>query len=180
MVYICPSKSYQERCTISDKRIRKEWLDVLLLYLETQGIGLNLYSWGFPQYMDRIRPAAYYEELSLGRRTDGKNKNSFFSGHVSLGATSTFFTAKVINDFHPEWTYQRFLTYGAAFIPPAIVGYFRYRALKHYPSDILVGMLVGAATGILVPQFHKNKKRKLGLSLFYEAEGKGLAFLYRF
>lgn len=45
-------------------------------------------------------------------------------------------------------------------IPPALVGYHRYIVLKHFPTDIMTGIIIGAATGILVPHFHKIVIRK--------------------
>ena len=32
--------------------------------------------------------------------------------------------------------------------------------MKHFPSDVLTGMAVGAATGILVPHLHKHRKNE--------------------
>ena len=45
-------------------------------------------------------------------------------------------------------------------IPPAFVGYLRYRALKHYPTDLLIGVFIGASLGILIPELHRNKEKK--------------------
>ena len=64
--------------------------------------------------------------------------------------------AKVISDYHPELGRKKWLVFAAAIIPPAIVGWYRIRALKHFPTDVLLGYLVGAAVGILVPELHKQ------------------------
>lgn len=143
-----------------DKDIRADWLDVLLLYVETQAISSNLYVWTGPMLSKRVRPIAYYDEIPLDEKTVIGNTNSFFSGHTALTASASFFMAKVYSDYHPELGNKKYLFFAAALIPPAIVGYHRYRALKHFPTDILFGAAVGAATGILVPHFHKIVKRK--------------------
>ena len=39
---------------------------------------------------------------------------------------------------------------------PAVVGYNRLKAGKHFLSDNLIGYLVGSSVGILVPQLHKK------------------------
>lgn len=44
-----------------DSEIRKSWLDITLMYFETQSIGLNLYVWGGPAFTERIRPIIYNE-----------------------------------------------------------------------------------------------------------------------
>ena len=165
-----------------DKKARKHWLDLAPLYFETQAISANLYSYGpfGPTFIDRFRPIAYYEDVALEERTSGRRRNSFFSGHVSTTATGTFFLAKVLDDYHPELGSKKWLLYGAALLPALVTGYYRMAHLVHFPSDILAGTLVGAATGILVPHFHKRNKGKTKLSLIYETDAKGIVLLQKF
>lgn len=143
-----------------DDDIRKDWLDVLLIYLETQAIGANLYLWGGPVTNDRIRPFVYNPDYSWEMKLGSGTQDSFFSGHTSWTAGASFFMAKVYSDYHPELGNKKYWFFATAAIPPAFVGYFRFRAGKHFPTDILTGFAIGAATGILVPHFHKNKKKK--------------------
>jgi membrane-associated phospholipid phosphatase len=143
-----------------DKGIRRDWLDILILYLETQAISSNVYVWSGPMLSKRIRPFVYYDEVPYDEKTVTGTTNSFFSGHTSLTASASFFMAKVYSDYHPELGNKKFLFFAAALIPPAFVGYHRFRALKHFPTDILVGTAIGAATGILTPHFHKIVKSK--------------------
>jgi len=161
-----------------DKKIRKDWLDITLLYFETQAINSNLYTWGGPMLFDRARPLVYYDEVSLEEKTGSGTTSSFFSGHTSWTAGASFFMAKVISDYHPELGGKKWLVFAAALIPPAFVGYNRYKGLKHFPTDIIVGTAVGAAAGILTPHFHKNKKNnKVSMSLVpYSGKYSGLAF----
>ena len=88
--------------------------------------------------------------------------------------------AKVYSDYHPELGNKKWLVYGAALVPPTLVGVYRYKALKHFPTDVITGMFVGAAVGILVPQFHKRKKRQIGVSIIYNQQAKGFAMSCRF
>lgn len=165
-----------------DRDIRHDWAPVLLLYLETQSINTNLYAWGpfGPTLVTRYRPAVYYQELSLEDRNFGGMRNSFYSGHVGSTATSTFFTARVLADYHPEWGNKRILLYGLAAVPPALVGYFRIRALRHFPSDVLVGGLVGAGIGLLVPEIHARWQEKIAFSATYNEDFKGIGLAYHF
>ena len=143
-----------------DSDIRSEWLDLLFIYLETQALASMVYAWGPPRWTHRIRPMIYYDEVTMEEKLDSGTTDSFFSGHVSNTAAASFFMAKVYCDFHPELGKKKWLIYGAAMIPPVFVGYMRFRALKHYPTDILFGAFIGASLGILIPELHKNKEEK--------------------
>jgi membrane-associated phospholipid phosphatase len=164
-----------------DGQIRRDWLDILIMYLETMSLSPNIYEWSFmgPSFLNRIRPVSYYDELAFDVRSDGHNRNSFYSGHVASVAASTFFMVKVYSDYHPEIGNNKYLLYSAALVPPVILGYFRMKALRHFPSDILVGIGVGAICGVLVPELHRLAKENLSLGLYTTTEGTGLAVQWR-
>jgi len=143
-----------------DKEIRQDWAPLLLLFLETEAVAGNLYSWGAAIHIDRIRPLVYHPDVAYEEKTFVRNKNSFYSGHTSTSAAASFFVAKVYCDYHPELGNKKFIFYGLALIPPAFTGYYRYKGMKHFPTDVLTGMAIGAATGILVPHLHKHRKNK--------------------
>lgn len=165
-----------------DKDIRSSWLDITLLYFETQAINLNVYLLGGPLFTRRIRPIVYYEGTGWDYKLGHETTDSFFSGHVSMAAGASFFMAKVYCDYHPELGSKKWLLYAAALIPPAFVGYTRYKGYMHFPSDILVGAVVGAGIGILVPHLHKiTRKNNKDLSLVpFTGRYSGLAFSMRF
>ena len=159
-----------------DKQIRKDWSDVLLIYLETMSITPNIYEWSFlgPAFQNRIRPVAYYDQLTFDQKKAGNNRNSFYSGHVASVAASTFFMAKVFSDYHPEIGAYEYLLYAAATIPPLVLGYFRVKALKHFPSDVIVGLAVGAFCGIIIPEFHRLSEEDIKLGLYSNSEAIGI------
>ncbi len=165
-----------------DTEIRQSWLDIGLMYAETQAINSNLYGWGplGPTFIDRYRPAVYYEELPMKERNFGNLRNSFYSGHVGSTATATFFAAKVYADYHPELGGKKYLLYGLACLPPAMVGYLRIKALKHFPSDIIAGGIIGASLGILIPELHRKARGRASISVLYNEGRKGLGMAYRF
>lgn len=144
-----------------DKKIRKDWAEVFLLYFQAQAVAGNLYSWGSAIHIDRIRPLVYHPDIPWAEKTGSGTKNSFHSGHTSTSATASFFVAKVFCDYHPEWGNKKYLVYVAAAIPPIFTGYHRYKGMKHFPTDVITGLVVGASTGILIPHLHKNKKANL-------------------
>lgn len=164
-----------------DKDIRKDWLDVALLYLETQSINSNLYAYGGPLLVDRIRPLAYYDELSMEEKRKEGTKDSFFSGHASWTAGASFFMAKVISDYHPELGPKKWFVFLGALAPPMFVGYFRIRGLKHFPTDVMLGTAVGAATGVLVPHLHKRKIISNNISIApFAGDYSGFSFRMKF
>ena len=162
-----------------DKEIRQDWADVLLLFFQTQAITGNLYSWGGAAWIDRIRPLAYNPDVPWDERTEARNRNSFFSGHTSMSTSACFFAAKVYCDYHPALGSRKFLVYSLAFIPAAATGFFRYQGLKHFPTDVITGLIIGASAGILVPHLHKRTGSNLTVVPF-AGPVNGLALSYKF
>ncbi len=165
---------------MSDKQIRKDWFDVLIMYAETMSITANIYEWSFlgPTFQNKFRPVTYYDQLTYDQKKSGDNRNSFYSGHTANAAAATFFIAKVYSDYNPGIGNNKYLLYGAATIPPLIVGYFRVKAVKHFPSDIMVGLGVGALTGIIIPELHRRRDPDMSLGLFSSPEATGLAITW--
>jgi len=163
-----------------DKEIRQDWAPVLLLYLQSEAIVGNLFSWGAAIHIDRIRPLVYHPDVSYEDKTFKRNKNSFYSGHTSTSATASFFVAKVYCDYHPELGNKKFFIYGLALIPPVFTGYFRYKGMKHFPTDVLTGLMVGAATGILVPHLHKHRKHENLTFMPFAGKYSGIALNWTF
>jgi PAP2 superfamily len=144
----------------TDKDIRQDWGNISLLYLETIVISTNIYSWGAANNFDRNRPLMYNPDVDFSMKQEEKMNISFYSGHVSTVATASFFTAKVLVDYHPEWEQRKkIIAYSVAVIPPAFVGYFRFKAMKHFPTDIITGFVIGSSIGILVPHLHLRKDK---------------------
>lgn len=164
---------------LADREIRKDAGKIGFLYLEAMSITGLLYT-GAVYLNDAYRPLAYNPEVPMEERMRGGSKNSFFAGHVALVATSTFFTAKVFSDYHPD-SKLKYLLYGAAVVGTAGTAYLRHAGGKHFPSDILIGTAVGTLSGILVPHFHKNpllKSQRLSITPF-TGQSHGLAVRYK-
>ncbi|MBE9510481.1 MAG: phosphatase PAP2 family protein [Bacteroidetes bacterium] len=161
-----------------DEDIREDWPKIGLLFIETEIIFSNLFLWNV-NYIDRKRPLLYIPDVPLDTKLKKLNNNSFYSGHTASVAAATFFTAKVYLDYHPELKSKRFLLYSAAIIPPALVGFFRYKAGKHFPTDVLTGLMIGAGTGILVPHLHKQTNSNLVI-IPVKSQFTGLALSYKF
>ncbi|MEO8085591.1 MAG: phosphatase PAP2 family protein [Bacteroidota bacterium] len=139
-----------------DKNIRDQSWQIGLLYFETiavASVGINI-SKGLVR---RPRPYTYNPDVPESEKQKTDATNSFFSGHTTMSAAGTFFAAKVFCDTHPESKWKPAVWIGATAIPLA-TGFYRYRAGKHFPTDIIVGYCWGALSGILIPQLHRQRK----------------------
>ena len=170
------------------KKYRRDALPIGLMFLEaqmTQGLFYGFAPFG-PTGIQRFRPRVYYEELRAEGDRNGETRNSMFSGHVSTTSTGFFFLAKMIDDYNPQLTGgQKVLLYAGAAAPGIFSSYLRVRAYKHYPTDTMVGLGVGAISGILVPEFHRwwAKKHSGTTAMvlpFYSGEVAGAGFTLRF
>jgi hypothetical protein len=164
-----------------DNQIRQDWLDVLLMYVETMSITPNIYEWSplGVNFQNRIRPIAYYDQLTYDQRKSANNRNSFYSGHEAVVTASTFFLAKVYSDYNPGMGNNKYLLYAAATLPPIIEGYFRVKAIAHFPSDVMVGMGVGALCGILIPELHRFHNKNISLGLYSSSIATGIAIKWQ-
>lgn len=134
------------------QKVRDNWKSVSLIGLQTYLIGGGITSLSKETAM-RTRPFVYNEQAPMTYKLKKDARKSFFSGHTSFSAFSTFMTAKMFSDHYPNNKWKG-AVWTTSSVIPAVTGFLRYWAGKHYPSDILVGYLVGAAVGILLPQIH--------------------------
>ncbi len=164
------------------KKTKKDWLRLGLMYYETQFLTFAFYDFSFfgPLFQNRLRPVVYYNYFPDDLRRGGNQRNSMYSGHVANATAATFFAVKVYLDYHPEMRKKKFLLYGLASLPPLFAGYTRIKALAHFPSDVMMGYLIGGAFGILVPEMHKIKNPKINVSTFYNGQSKGLTLAWSF
>ena len=166
---------------IIDKKIRKDWLRLLFMYVEGHTVTFTFYNYSplGPWFQNRYRPAVYYPQLGAGTQKESGNRNSFYSGHVASCAYSTFFMVKVYCDYHPEIGAWKYLLYLAASVPPLFMGYARIRSLDHFPSDVAVGFGLGAIIGIVVPALHKipcSKYLSLNMATSPDVVGVGVTW----
>ncbi|MES1222793.1 MAG: phosphatase PAP2 family protein [Bacteroidota bacterium] len=164
---------------VVDKKMRKDFFKLTFLYVEAITITGVLYS-SAAAYANRLRPLVYSSETPLNKRTASDSRKSFFAGHVALVATSAFFAARVLADYHPESRFK-WLYYSVAGAATIATGYMRQAAGEHFLSDILVGTTVGTLSGLLTPALHKNKlfKNQRMALLPFGGQGAGLTVLYR-
>jgi membrane-associated phospholipid phosphatase len=132
---------------------RSDYGDLMGMYLQTLVLASAL-----PQYtkaMGRVRPLAYNEAAPFDERSRLDMKRSFFSGHTSLSTAAGVFLATVYDAYRPGTTTAKVLWIGGTAIG-LTTGALRVLSGMHFPSDVAVGFIVGAAVGYAIPKLHER------------------------
>lgn len=151
---------------------------ISILFLETMATAGALFTISAGA-IQKSRPLVYNTNLAVEDRVDNDAQRSFFAGHVAAAAAATFFTAKVFSDFNPQ-SWAKPYIWTAAVAIPVWVGYLRIESGKHFLTDNIIGLGVGALSGILIPEFHKKKNERLQISPGMGFDFQGLSLRYSF
>lgn len=158
------------------KNIRRDFGKIAILFLETMAINGGLTNLSKATFL-RPRPYVFDENWDPERILSSGDRAAFVSGHTSGSAAGAFFFARVFSDYYPESKLKPYVWVVAAGMP-ALTGYLRVRAGRHYPTDVIAGYLVGASAGYLVPTLHKKPFEEQKLTL--APVGNGVLLTYRF
>lgn len=111
------------------------------------------------------RPYVYATEgdgLEMQRKARGEAYGSFFSGHSSAAFTVAVFTGEWFSEVYPSSPYKG-IVWASSLSMASLVGALRVAAGKHYPTDVVVGALVGAGVSLSVIQLHKKAGDRIAL-----------------
>lgn len=158
-----------------EKETRRDFAKLAILFTETMAINGGLTNIS-KSIFQRPRPYVFDENWDPVRILSSNDRAAFVSGHTSGSAAGTFFFARVFSDYYPDSKLKPYVWSLAAGLP-ALSGYLRIRAGKHYPTDVIAGYLLGASTGYFVPMLHKKPLKVKGLSI--APTGNGLYLSYR-
>jgi len=105
------------------------------------------------------RPRPYVnQDQPIYNPTESDARLSFFSGHTSSVASTSFLLAKTIIDVQGiESRAKKGWIYTGAAVVPATMAALRMAAGKHFMTDVLTGYLVGVGVGLLVPRLHTER-----------------------
>jgi hypothetical protein len=161
-----------------NKNERRNASSIFVMYLESLSITGTLFTFT-AGLIDRPRPMVFGPSNAPDdKRILAKNQRSFYAGHTAASATGTFFAAKVFSDLNPDSKLKPVVWTVAAAIP-AVVGYMRYKSGYHFLSDNLLGYALGAASGILIPEWHKTKAYKNVSFVPQIGKYNGFSFIYK-
>lgn len=105
----------------------------------------------------RPLPRTYAGDSILIGKPEGYR--SFYSGHTSLVFAALSASAMTIRLRYGEKTWPWIVTLAAG----TSVGIERVADGRHFPTDVIVGAVVGTAVGIIVPSLHAIQNPRIGL-----------------
>ncbi len=112
----------------------------------------------------RIRPGAYHPDASDEFKYHNRNvRASFFSGHTSMAFASLVFLASVYDRYHSDSEWTPYI-WGSAVGIASTVGFLRILAGKHFPTDVIVGAVVGGAVGYFIPKIYESDSKNSDLN----------------
>ena len=138
----------------SKSKIRSDRQSFTIIWFEAFGLNLGLTDLTKTLF-GRERPYLYGNKATMKEKLKSDNQRSFFSGHTSVSAVSCFIMAKMFKDYYPKSNYTNYVWFLAGVVP-AVTGYMRVKAGKHFYTDVIVGYFVGASIGILIPSIHRK------------------------
>lgn len=163
---------------LADKSIREDIGTILLMYAE-MGILSNF----TPSYakgsVKRYRPFVYNQSVPLSDRQDIESLRSFFSGHATRAFAAGVMTAIIYEDYFPDSPYRSTVwitTIGLATSSALL----RVSSGAHFPSDVIVGAIIGSGIGYIIPYIHRTHSDDLSLLPYFSPFETGIGFSYRF
>jgi membrane-associated phospholipid phosphatase len=161
-----------------DERIRNDWGTIALMYIE-MGV-LSNFSPSFGKgSVKRYRPYVYNNSVPMSERRDIESLRSFFSGHATRSFAAGVMTAIMYEDYFPDSEY-RTVVWIASLGLASSSAIFRVTSGAHFPSDVLVGAVVGSGIGYLIPYIHRNPPDDLSLIPVVSPSGTGMMLSFRF
>ena len=112
----------------------------------------------------RFRPYTYNEQAPGEKRMAADSRLSFFSGHATLAFASAVFLSVTFSKYHPDSKLKP-VVWGTSLIAASLVGYLRYSAGSHFPTDIIAGAVVGSVIGFLFPLIHEDDDTEMNSPL---------------
>ncbi|MGA2506185.1 MAG: phosphatase PAP2 family protein [Chitinispirillaceae bacterium] len=154
---------------LADCKIRETIITYSLMYAEVEMFSYVLPCLG-KGFFKRPRPFDYNPAVPLDVKQSDDSRASFFSRHTTFVFASASFISTMYGAYHPESRLRPYVWAGSL-AAASVVGYMRYRAGYHFPTDILTGALAGMLVGCGVPLLHKTKNDGPCLSLIPVNDG---------
>jgi membrane-associated phospholipid phosphatase len=105
------------------------------------------------KFSKRNRPYLYNPDVDMTYKLKPDSRMSFYSAHTTTVSSSCFSFAFAHSTYYKDSKANPYI-WSTAIVLPAIEGYLRVKAGKHYPSDVIVGYLVGLGSAWIMHQVH--------------------------
>jgi membrane-associated phospholipid phosphatase len=142
---------------LSSDEIRKDFGTFSVMYLENLFLSFAAVH-TTKIIIKRNRPYMYNKNVPLKYKTDSSSRLSFFSGHTTHAFSSAVFLSSVYSEYYSDSKWKPYI-WGISLLSASVTGYLRYASGDHFPTDIIVGAVIGSAIGYLVPLIHKIEKK---------------------
>jgi hypothetical protein len=147
---------------LMDQKIENDKYTIALMYLEVWSFigGTSMLSKGT---ITRYRPYIYNPQVPADKKLNPDAKMSFFSNHTAAAFASAVFISTVYSDYNPSSKLMPYIWAGSL-LAASTIGYFRYEAGMHYPTDIIAGAVIGSAIGYIIPWMHRTKNEGISVA----------------
>ncbi len=163
---------------LANENTRNDWQLLGAMWLEVLALqtGINLMIKGL---VKRTRPYVYDPNTPIEKKQSVDARFSFYSGHTSTTAATSFFVARVFSDYLDN-KLAKTLIWTGAIIYPALTGYARKNTGNHFRTDVIVGYLVGATIGYFIPELHlKNEAYNVSFYRNFYNDSFNFRFTYK-
>lgn len=99
------------------------------------------------------RPYVYGTVAPIADRLAGEASGSFYSGHANAAFLAATYLAYTYPIRHPDFEYSGWLWAGSLGTATAVAS-LRVAAGKHFPSDVIVGAIIGSGFGWTFAKIH--------------------------
>ncbi len=137
-----------------DGKIRNDFVTLTVMYAEAMSCAVLL-PYCVKDFVDRPRPFVYNGGVPLQEKTSLDARRSFFSSHTCTAFASAVFVSEVFGDYYPASAWKPYV-WASSLALASLTGVLRYESGMHFPSDIIVGALVGSAIGYAIPALHRE------------------------
>lgn len=110
----------------------------------------------------RTRPFVYNPDVSIDLKTEKNARYSFYSGHTSVTASFSFFTARLFASYLNN-TRTKTLIWIGAVTYPMLTGFLRLDTGRHFRTDVITGYFFGAFFGYIMPDLHRITNDRLSV-----------------
>lgn len=132
----------------ADRKTRSGWFTYGVMYIESFLLTTGL-NGAFKISTKRVRPYVY----RTGESHKKSDRQSFYSGHTAHVWNSLIFSATTFTIMYPKSKMLPLVWIGAVGIGTT-VGTMRYLSGDHFPTDIMMGAIMGILTGVSIPLLH--------------------------
>ncbi len=137
------------------KNSRKDFGKVAAISAETFVVNIAITDL-FKETIKRRRPLLYNEKVPIEKKLKQDNFKSFYSGHASTVSAMSFSFAEMYAGYNPHSKLKPMVwSMCAAF--PLLTGFLRYKAGKHFWTDVITGYIAGAVVGLATPYVHNPR-----------------------